>query len=374
MTYRLAIFSPNRNKYSETFIHRQIEGLSGEKYLFYEGYLPHMLAHPPDQLGVSLLAGWKPPWWKRKRDFQALREQALESRLVKTLKQHKIQIALAQYGPTGVAVLNACRAAGIPLIVHFHGYDAYRDDTLGSYGKRYPELFEKATALVAVSKDMEAQLRRLGAEKEQVHRIPYGIDPQFFRPGTQPKTGPPHFLAVGRLVPKKGPLNTLKAFSLALKSLPDARLTLVGEGELLPEAKKWVAERGLTGKVRFPGKQPPTEIRTLMQEAHIFVQHSMLTPDNDSEGLPLSILEAAACGLPVVATHHAGIPEAVIEGETGFLVASGDIEGMARKMIQLGTDPELASQFGKAGRKWIQAQFHQKSYFEKLDVLIQSCL
>ena len=104
-----------------------------------------------------------------------------------------------------------CQELNLPLVVHFHGYDAYRDDVMTSHGAKYPQLFEQATAVVVVSKAMESQLLSLGAPASMVHRIPYGIDTDFFHPPAK-QVRKPIFLAVGRMVAKKAPLHTLQAF------------------------------------------------------------------------------------------------------------------------------------------------------------------
>ena len=102
-----------------------------------------------------------------------------------------------------------------------------------------------------------------------------------------------------------------------------------------------------------------------MEGARAFVQHSMTAPSGDSEGIPVAILEAGASGLPVIATRHAGIPEAVVDGETGYLVGEGDVNAMASRMRQLALEPELA------GRLGARARAHVREHFRLSDTLVQ---
>ena len=110
---------------------------------------------------------------------------------------------------------------------------------------------------------------------------------------------------------------------------PDARLRMVGNGPLLSPCQDLAEALGLQHAITFLGEQPHEVIQAEMRNARCFVQHSIMAQDGNSEGLPNVILEAGASGLPVVSTRHAGIVDAVIEGETGLLVDEKDIAGMA---------------------------------------------
>ncbi len=96
------------------------------------------------------------------------------------------------------------------------------------------------------------------------------------------------------------------------------------------------------------------------------MQHSVVAPNGDEEGLPVSITEALAAGLPVVSTRHSGIPEAVRENECGLLVEEKDVAGMSAAMIRLAREPETCDQFGAAGRRLLEAEFSTPVVQEKL--------
>src|SRR3984893_13716667 len=128
------------------------------------------------------------------------------------------------------------------------------------------------------------------------------------------------------------------------------------------------------GAVTFLGGQPPEGVRQELRRSRCFVQHSVESSMGDSEGTPVSILEAGATGLPVVSTRHAGIPDVVIEGETGFLVDERDVDAMAQHMTRIVEEPGLARELGLAARRRIQQHFAKEQQLGGLWRIIESCI
>ena len=362
---RLCILKPNHNAYSETFIDRQIRLLQPVKVI-YEGWYPSI-----EDSGRSFL-----PFPFHLLAFRgvfrnlapALYHTWYTRQLMRYFRKNRIDLVLANYGPMGVRVMDACQAAGIPLVVHFHGFDAHHHDTLLKFGKAYRRLFTLSDALIAVSGDMKTSLLELGAKEEKIWFNPYAVDARLFSQ-SNPAEADPVFVFVGRFAPKKDPLLLLRSFQVVLKEIPEARLLLIGEGSLLPPARLLAEELGIAKRVEFAGRKTPEEVAAALGRARAFVQHSLTAPDGDKEGTPNTILEASSSGLPVISTTHAGIKEAVIHGETGFLVEEGDWAAMADYMIRLGKDSLLAKQMGEAGRKHILSAYNlerQKNTFEKI--------
>jgi glycosyltransferase involved in cell wall biosynthesis len=234
-------------------------------------------------------------------------------------------------------------------------------------------LFRLAAALVAVSQPMRRKLIALGAPPEKVHYNPCGVDCLAFT-GAAPGAALPVLLAVGRFVEKKAPHLTIEAFARAVRGCPDARLRMIGDGPLLATCRDLVARLGLGDVVQFLGPQPPEVVRQEMRQARAFVQHSAEALSGDCEGLPVGILEAGASGLPVVSTRHAGIPEAVLDGETGLLTDERDVAGMSVAMQRLLHDPQLASRLGQAAQQRIRAGFSMERSIKGLWGVIQSCI
>jgi colanic acid/amylovoran biosynthesis glycosyltransferase len=361
---RLVIFSPEQRRTSETFIRAHVEQLPFEVFPRYG-----IQTDLTDSTGKKI---WQWGWWFReaaRRLAPELNNSGSAFFLARHLKTIKADAVLAEYGTTGSWLAPACAKAGVPLFVHFHGYDAWNRDHLKIQHPSYQKMFEIAAGVVAVSEPMRRQLITLGAEPARLHLNPYGVDPEKFnsaRPGEQP----PHFLAVGRFVEKKAPYLTILAFSRVLASVPNATLTMAGDGPLTGPCKRLAAALGISKSVTFTGIQTHDRICQLMQSARTFVQHSLVAENGDCEGTPVAVLEAQMSGLPVVSTRHAGIPEVVIEGETGFLVDEGDTRGMAAAMLKLANSSKLACDLGRAARNHAITNFAIKRHLEALSQMI----
>jgi glycosyltransferase involved in cell wall biosynthesis len=126
---------------------------------------------------------------------------------------------------------------------------------------------------------------------------------------------------------------------------------------LWEESKEYVSTHGLSGNIHFLGAMGQSEYLPLLQESNVFIQHSVLTPSGDSEGTPVAILEASACGLAICSTRHAGIPDAVIEGKTGLLVDEHDVEGMASALKEFAANLEKTRLMGVAAREHIEEHY-----------------
>ncbi|MBK9764550.1 MAG: glycosyltransferase, partial [Flavobacteriales bacterium] len=308
---RICIVSPNRNAWSETFIANHMAHLPGVELVLTDGHLPKRNAD-----GVLLMA---PTLVKRvlQRVRRADPNEMLRGTITRLLKKHRTTAVLAEYGPTGEAMLEICQRTGVRLVVHFHGIDAFHVKLLKD-NNNYQRIFKRAFAVVAVSREMEQQLLKLGCPREKLHYNCYGIEVDRFTPSA-PDRAPKHFLAVGRFVDKKAPHLTLLAFHKAWQRDPELRLTMAGEGPLWESTKQLAQAEGLGNVVDFPGVITSEQVAQRMQQVRAFVQHSVVTADNDHEGTPLSILEAMASGLPIISTRHAGIPDVVEHGVEGLL-------------------------------------------------------
>ena len=289
--------------------------------------------------------------------------------LANYLKKNKIKTVLAQYGLTGANMAEACKIADTQLIVHFHGVDAYQYKTLETYKHKYKVMFDSAKAIIAVSRDMVAQLTKIGAPIDKIHYIPYGIDSEQFNP-TSPQQNPPNFVAIGRFTTKKAPQNTLKAFAIVAQHCPEAKLQMAGKGDLFEQCKALAHTLKIADKVDFMGVISPNQVNNLLAKARAFVQHSVIAPDGDCEGTPNAVLEASMKALPIVSTRHTGIKDAVIEGKTGFLVDENDIEAMAKHMIFLANNPEKAGEMGKEGRFFMLENFTKKRFLNLIQKLV----
>jgi glycosyltransferase involved in cell wall biosynthesis len=269
--------------------------------------------------------------------------------------------------------MNACRRYGVPLLVHFHGFDASRTKLLDEVRPNYEKMFRQAAGVIAVSHQMEDKLLELGVPREKLHYNPYGVDCQnaeFVEAGANP----PVVVTVGRLTAKKAPHLTILAFAQVLARHPSARLRMIGDGPLLGVCRDLVKSLHIQEAVTLLGAQPPQVVFEELQSARCFAQHSVEAEDGDREGTPVSILEAGACGLPVVATRHAGIPDVVQHAKTGLLVDEWDVDGMAANLAQLLTDPGLATRLGSSARERVAGNFSMERHIDRLWSIVLSCL
>lgn len=357
----LAILSPNVNAYSETFVqaHKQ---LPFDIKFYYNGWIPTQLEGAADLNNFNILERIK----KRFKTTFTVSQHALR----KSLKREKVDCVLAEYFLSAAKNLKVIQSLNLPLIVHFHGYDAtYRPD-LEQYKREYQLVFAYAKAVIAVSYKMKKDLLAIGCPSEKLFVAHYGPDPHFLE--LNPKYKSKQFIAVGRFADKKAPYHTIGAFKKVVTQYPKALLVMVGDGPLMFTCKNLVKVWGLEDNIKFTGVLKPVEIRKLMEESLAFVQHSVITDTYDSEGTPVVILEAQAARLPVISTFHAGIPDVVINNVTGLMVEEHDVKGMADHMLSLLSKDGLAAQMGTAGRNRILEHFTREKNLNQLRLIIES--
>lgn len=271
-------------------------------------------------------------------------------------KAHGVEAIMGEYLDYSLPWLRLAQRAGIRFFGHAHGYDISRRLRDPRWQLEYLR-YNESSGVIVVSEASRARLVSLGIREDKIHVVPCGVDvpPS---PVQRPARKRVSCLAVGRMVAKKGPVLTLDAFRRASEQYPDLHLDFVGEGELLPAARQFVQAFAMEDRVTLHGGLPSEAVQRLMNDADIFIQHSMVDPDSgDEEGLPVAILEAMARSLPVVSTRHAGIPEAVEDGTTGYLVQEGDSRGMAERIAVLAADYDRRRGMGLAGWQRASARF-----------------
>jgi colanic acid/amylovoran biosynthesis glycosyltransferase len=151
-------------------------------------------------------------------------------------------------------------------------------------------------------------------------------------------------------------------------------LTIAGDGPLHEPIKKRIRELQIDGSVTLTGFVDQLRLRSLFEQAHLFVHPSYTTEDGNQEGVPNSMLEAMATGLPIVATRHGGIPEAVEDGRQGYLVAERETARLADALAHLASDPELWRQLGKAASAKVSETFEQSQQVNRLEAAYQETL
>ncbi len=351
---KLAVFSPQIGSVSETFIKRHVLDLC-----------------PGNLVAVSFLENTDPRAWEagcptyymhgRRPPIRDLvrRKMGLDpipglSGVLEFLGGHGVDVILGEYLDASHGLFLATKRRGIRFFPHAHGIDISARLRESSWVRKYRD-YADADGVISMSAHSKSLLENVGIPGSKIHVVPYGVEVPEAEPETRPASAGLRCLAVGRMVPKKAPLVTLAAFEAASRAVPSIQLDFVGTGPLLDAASSFVRERGLGDRVRLHGAMVHSDVMKLMGSADVFLQHSVVDPvSGDTEGLPVGILEAMARGLPVVSTLHAGIPEAVQEGGTGFLVREGDADAMAERIVHLARHDDQRLALGAAG--WRRAR------------------
>ncbi|NDV98000.1 glycosyltransferase [Salipiger sp. PrR002] len=288
------------------------------------------------------------------------------------LARHKPDMILSEFGPQGVAIAPIANAAGIPVFCYFRGSDASSRIRHPHVQRAYKKMMPRLAGVFSVSQFLLDNLASVGVSHPNSVVIPSGVDVRRFVPGEKL---PGSCLAVGRFVEKKTPLMTIRAFAEAAQRNPQAQLTMIGDGELYEPAKALVSELGLQDRVSLPGALPHEEVRAHLERTEVFVQHSVTARNGNTEGLPTSIQEAMAAGCVVVSTRHAGIPEAVREGQTGYLVEEHDEAGYTEAVARaVALPPEQKRQMGEEARRIAIADYDNAELLKKLEAEIRRTL
>ena len=350
---KLAILHPGSYLNTETFIQKHIDNLPFDKITIFGGLIPHnMTGENNDFIPLSFLEKLKrtftPSLNSNVNDFK-------ERRLKYFLQKYKIEVVLAEYVITASYVFHICKELNIPIIATGLGYELSIHKVISDNKTRYQNLFKHCSSIIVVAKFMEKVLVELGYNQNKIFYSPAGASFDFCE--IKPDYSSKKILAIGRFVEKKAPHLTILAFWKVLNEVPDAQLIFAGDGPLLNFCIDLVKALNIKQHVSFVGKINQEEHMHYLSECRLFVQHSKIAADGDSEGTPVAIVEASSAGLAVVSTMHAGIPDVIVNNETGYLVREGDVDTMSQSIIKLLKDSSLAKKMGEAGKKNIKANF-----------------
>ncbi len=334
---------------SETFIHRLIEN--------HQNYSPSALCYRKKSLAGSI-----PVYESPKSGFESLKNKAaFHTNLPlpyyrKIVNQLKPDIIHAHFGYDAYKLLEIARDTGIPLVTSFYGSDVSRLPSELFWKKRYKKLATNCTFFIAASEFMKSQLTKLGFPEEKIGTVRFGLDLKEFSSHSN-KPDQKNIMMVGRLVEKKGFEYAIRSIAELKKAGFTPEVNIYGDGPLMNNLKKLTADLNLDNQVRFNGFQPIKKISLAHQKHCILLAPSVTASDGDMEGLPNTILEAMASGTVVVASDHAAISEAVKQGETGFLAAERDINGLSEILTQIFREEFNLEQVRKLARKTIEQDY-----------------
>jgi glycosyltransferase involved in cell wall biosynthesis len=259
------------------------------------------------------------------------------------------------HDPTLIALLLK-KLTDLPYSFTAHARDLYQTPP-----HALAERVDEASAVVTICRANVDYMRAVvpALEPEKVRLIHCGVDLQAFRPPDDqaPSIPVPLILSVGRLVEKKG-FSDLLAACRQLKDAGRAfHCDIYGDGPLRVELEGEVEKLGLGNEVTLAGACTQKELRRAFRRAALFALTPCVTDDGDRDGIPVAILEAMACGLPVVTTTVAGIPEAVIHGQTGLLAEPHDVPSIAEHLAALLADEPRRRRLGLQARRTVADLF-----------------
>jgi len=253
----------------------------------------------------------------------------------------------------------------VKIVTTFHGFDL--SASIKQKGPdHYQLLFRFGALFLPISEMWARKLCELGCDPARIRVHHVGIDCSLnaFRERRldSRQDASIRLVSIGRLVEKKGHAHTLRALSRLRRTRPDLALKfeVVGEGDLQVALEKEASDLGLTDVVTFHGGLPHSETLEILNEAMIFILPSVTGKNGDMEGIPVSLMEAMARGIPVISTYHSGIPELVQDGVSGFLVPEGDDDALARAIERtIDSAPEWP-EIGRASRRMVEEEFDRR--------------
>lgn len=303
-------------------------------------------------------------WRKVKSKLWFLFKQAkpvLDRRSRKLFKsallKNDIGLVHAHFGTTACEMVDLCKSLQVDLIVTFHAFDVTAvPRRWPGYRKKLLDVFEHCSSAIAISEFIARQLILLGCPQDKivVNYLGIPID-EFPVIDRRSRIGKVRFLHLGRITEKKGVPDLIRAFVSAFPDPAEVELLIIGMGEEAEFSKQLAQELNPVNVIQFKEAVKPDEVKDHLNYADVFVLNSRTDSQQTTEGLPISLLEAMATGLPVISTQHAGIPEAVLP-ETGFLVAERDQKALV-EALRCCLNRKQNHIMGLNGRKLIEEKF-----------------
>ncbi len=335
--------------------------------------------HLPNIHSLKQASRWRYYWDKGLRKLQ-LRHH-LEF-LTNQLQKNKIQILHSHFGTVAWGDIKAAQKAKVKHIVTYYGQDVnYFPQQDARWYQRYRQLFAHIDHVLCEGPFMAKTIINMGcpAEKVSVHHLGIAIDKIPFKPRQWQRAIPLRILMAASFQEKKGFPYALEALGILQHELP-IEITIIGDAKnesrsliekdmILAKIKK----HKLDTKIRMLGFQPH---QTLFEEAykhHLFLSPSVTSSDGDTEGgAPVSLIEMAATGMPIVSTTHCDIPNVIQHQKSGLLATERDVDGLVEHLNYFIAHPEKWNEFAKAGRKRVEQEFQVEIQSDRLSKIYKS--
>lgn len=372
---RVAVFRASLLPISETFIRDQVTALGSWDPVLVGLWETEVALGTPGIPREIVQAGHRSTEWR------FLLARPLPP-LVKKFRQLGVSLVHAHFGPDALRAWPSVKAARLPLLVTLHGYDItirrewWEAGHAGWAMRLYPRRLLRMARhplvrFVAVSEAIRQRAIEYGIPEDKIDVAHIGVDTARFQPGGVPLAQRSRrILFVGRMVEKKAPVLMIRAFAKVREQLADAELAMIGAGPLLEEARRSAEE--LNVPVEFLGVRSSDEVLHEMHRARVLCLPSVTAGNGDAEGFGLVLLEAQACGVPVVTSAIGGASEGLLEGRTGYAFREGALDDMVAKLTRLLTDADLASTASAAAAHFVAGSFDIQNCSRRLEHIYES--
>ena len=312
------------------------------------------------------------------------------------LRDNEVSVLHSHFCLDGYYACLIKKRCRLPLVVSLHGgYDT--KVIINSNGFPRKDFFDAVDLFTVPSIYSKNNLLAAGCDAGKIKVLKHGIYPSSFQRNEDNYAV--KLLIVARMTEKKGIIDAIQAFVSLKDVFARLRLTIVAGSQesLLMYLKKLLFKMGM--KFSFNSQLGYREkvlrrikeldcgqdidiiygvenvdVRKIMSEQDIFLLPSKTAIDGDEEGLPVSLLEAQAAGMPVITTRHAGNPEAVIDGDTGFVVDEGDIGAITKKLRMLIENPQLRRRMGQRGKEYVESEYSMEAHIKNLEDIYQNII
>lgn len=354
---------------TETWLFNQIKYLPSEieNYVVCEGVENLDIFALPNIYCLSDMPTWRKNWDRVLRKIGFRRHLNF---LVSQAKSFKAQILHSHFGNRGWANINAAKSLGLKHVVTFYGLDVnYLPKKDPRWIDRYQELFERVDCILCEGPHMARCIVALGCpeRKVKVHHLGVSVDEILFHPRVWHSSEPLRILIAASFREKKAVPMAIEALGRLQNEVP-LEITIIGDAnnEARSQAEKQkilaaIEKHHLSPKIRLLGYKPYSVLLEEAYKHHVFLSPSITARDGDTEGgAPVTIIEMAATGMPIVSTTHCDIPEVIQNGVTGLLAEERDIDGLVEKLKRLIEHPEEWFIMVKAGRENVEKKFNSK--------------
>lgn len=321
----------------------------------------------------TLRGAWHPRTWRAlnsARYGDEARNLILSSICGRNPQVVQADVYIAHFGPAGVTATKL-RELGLlqgKIATVFHGIDISHRDALERFTPEYKKLFERGDLMLPISDLWAGRLKTMGCPARKISVSRMGVDMERF--SLRPVKAPAKMLeiiSVARLTEKKGLHVAIEACRVLKERGVDFRYNILGIGPWETRLRTLIEQNQLDDRVFMPGFKPSHEVKTMLDEADVFLLPSVTGEDGDMEGIPVALMEAMAVGIPVVSTQHSGIPELIDAGNSGWLVPEYDAVALADQLQAFGLikEDELKPMLIKAREK-VETDFNQQVIYQKL--------